>query len=124
MPKQFVPGTSMCALCKTVFGDKITKNLHGDQWKSSVVQGVILPQPLGGKKVLVEWSDPPHNLLLLSRFLALHVGGADGGDGEGSAGVQGQSRGSLRPSLLPPKRKQRATGVRPPPPPPYRASPM
>ncbi len=27
MPKQFVPGTSVCALCKTVFGDKAAKNV-------------------------------------------------------------------------------------------------
>jgi hypothetical protein len=62
MPKQFVPGTSVRALCKTAFGDKIAKNLHGDQWKTSTVQGVILPQLLGGKKVLVEWNDPQNNL--------------------------------------------------------------
>ena len=73
MPKQFVPGTSVRALCKTVFGEKVAKNVHGALWKTSVVQGVILPQPLGGKKVLVEWSDPPNNLLLLSRFLALRA---------------------------------------------------
>jgi hypothetical protein len=66
MPKHFVPGISVRALCKTVFGDKVAKNVHGDHWRTAEVQGVILPQPLGGKKVLVEWSDAPNNLQKVS----------------------------------------------------------
>ncbi len=54
MPEQFVPATSVRALCKTVFGDQVAKNVHGDHWKTAVVQGFILQHPLGGKKVLVE----------------------------------------------------------------------
>jgi hypothetical protein len=57
MPKHFVPGLSVRALCRTVFGEKVAKDVHGDRWKIAEVQGVILLQPVGGKKVLVEWSD-------------------------------------------------------------------
>jgi hypothetical protein len=66
MPKHFVPGTSVRALCKTVFGDKIAKDVHENMWKTAEVQGVILLQPVGGKKVLVEWSDAPNNLQTVS----------------------------------------------------------
>ena len=40
MPKHFVPGMSVHALCKTVFGDKVAKNVHGDRWKTAEVPGV------------------------------------------------------------------------------------
>ncbi len=61
MPKHFVQGISVHSLCKTVFGDKVANNVHGDRWKTAEVPGVLLPQPVGGKKVLVEWSNAPNN---------------------------------------------------------------
>ena len=37
MPKQVVQGTSVHVLCKTVFGDKVAKNVHGDSWSPSLL---------------------------------------------------------------------------------------
>ncbi len=43
MAKQFVPGARVESLCKSVFGNKEAKRVHGAAWKTAAVHGVILP---------------------------------------------------------------------------------
>ena len=63
MPKQFVPGTKVQALFKTVFGEKEAKRVHPTDWKTAIISGVISQESaVALKKVCVEWEDSANNL--------------------------------------------------------------
>ena len=66
MPKQFVPGTKVQALCKSIFGEKEARRVHATAWKTAVVYGVILPGSGPGRKVRVQWDDSINNLHSIS----------------------------------------------------------